>query len=135
MASTLKQINVYKKSSRKGAKIAKDAKLLFAVLSLYFQDSNCFEGNISCKTRIYRIETLRLCALARENSGILFEKFKMLQTTSTLKQINIYNEFTTNHTNDTNFLLISCHCLCWFVLFNRAQRAKVPLLMVCGKKY
>jgi len=63
--STMENLNVYKKSSRKDAKIAKDAKLLFVILSLYFQDSYYFKSNISCKTRIYRIETLRLCALAR----------------------------------------------------------------------
>ena len=78
----MEHLNVYKKSSRKDAKIAKDAKLLFVILSLYFQDSYCFECNISCKTRIYRIGTLRLCALARGNSGIMFVKFKILQSTT-----------------------------------------------------
>jgi len=62
--------NIYKKSSRKDASnlrfaIAKDAKLLSVILPLYIQDSYNFEYNISCKTRIYRTGTLRLCALAR----------------------------------------------------------------------
>jgi len=87
----MEHLNVYKKSSRKDASNlrfanAKDAKLLFVILSLYFQDSCYFEYNISCKMRIYRIRTLRLrtlvrCAFARENSGIMFVKFKMLQST------------------------------------------------------
>jgi hypothetical protein len=89
---SLEHLNVYKKSSRKDAKIAKDAKLLFVILSLYLQDSYYFECNISCKTRIYRTRTLRLCALARGNSGIMFVKFKMLQTTSTLEKLNVYKE-------------------------------------------
>jgi hypothetical protein len=36
--SILECLSVYEKSSRKGAKIAKDAKLLLVILSLYFQD-------------------------------------------------------------------------------------------------
>jgi len=35
--NTLKQLKIYKKSSRKDAKIAKDAKLSLVILSLYFQ--------------------------------------------------------------------------------------------------
>ena len=69
----MEHLNVYKKSSRKDAK---DAKLLFVILSLYLQDFYYYRCNISCKTRICRIGTLpsvlwRLCALARVNSGIM----------------------------------------------------------------
>ena len=83
--SILEHLYDYKKSSRKDASnlrfaIAKDAKLLFVILSLYFQDFYYFEFIISCITRIYRIETLRLrtlvrCALARDNFGIMFVEF------------------------------------------------------------
>jgi hypothetical protein len=74
-SSILEYLSVYKKSSRKDAKIAKDAKLLLVILSLYFQDSYYFECNMSCITRIYRTGTLRLCALARGNFGIMFIRF------------------------------------------------------------
>ncbi len=69
-SSILEYLSVYEKSSRKGAKIAKDAKLLLVILSLYFLDSYYFECNMSCITRIYRTGTLRLCAFARGNFGI-----------------------------------------------------------------
>ena len=65
MINTFGKENVYKKSSRKDAKIAKDAKLLSVILSLYIQDSYYFDCNISYITINYRTETLRLCALAR----------------------------------------------------------------------
>jgi len=79
----MEYLNVYKKSSRKDAK---DAKLLFAILSLYFQDSYHFGCNISCKTRIYRIGTLRLCALARSIFVFGFFFFLLAGCTSLIQK-------------------------------------------------
>jgi hypothetical protein len=84
--SNMEHQNIYKKSSRKDAKIAKDAKLLFVNLSLYFQDFYYFKYNISCKTRIYRIKTLRLCALARGIFVFGFFFFLLASCTSMIQK-------------------------------------------------
>jgi len=69
----MEHLNVYKKSSRKDAK---DAKLLFVILSLYFQDFY-FEFNISC-IMLKSIEH-KLCASAPLRE--VFCEYLVLQNT------------------------------------------------------
>jgi hypothetical protein len=57
------------------AKIAKDAKLLLAILSFFFLDYYIFSYSIPCIMKILRITNFATLRLGERKFGIMFIKF------------------------------------------------------------